>query len=101
MMAAMAAVRRVLHRHTASLYARLPKCGNNAIRLLLFAQWSNLSDSEIQDQWNKHMDDHTMPGVVKVEGMQWDKRQLPPGGSFKPVIVRTLKPPPGSHLATR
>ena len=104
MMAAMA-VRRLLHRRTASLYARLPKCANNAIQLMLFAHWSNLSNSEIQDKWtivrdDSLMEDYKTTGTIRVRGIPWDKRQLPPGGSFKPVIVRTLKPVPLPHSQT-
>ena len=96
MLAALAVVRRVLHRGTASLYARLPKCGNNVIRLMLFAQYgaSHLPDSDIKHQWREVWGHSKKPGMARIKGMQWDKRQFPPGGSFKPVIVRTLKPHP-------
>lgn len=97
----MPAVRRVLHRRTTSLYARLPKCGNNAIRLMLTAQCGgcNFTDREMLDLLKPHpsfrlRQQSEKCGVVKVEGMPWDERQLPPGGSFKPVVVRNPKPLP-------
>jgi hypothetical protein len=109
-------VRRALHRGTASLFARLPKCANNAIRLMLFAQYggSNLSLGEMWDKAGNVERDSFSPtkrfnffedkinqrnsGVIEVKGIQWDKRQLPPGGSFKPVVVRNPRPHPALCL---
>jgi hypothetical protein len=103
-------VRRYLHRGTASLYARLPKCANNAIALMLFAQYGGrkLSVDELREtvkpekKWgnlNRQAFTQDNSGLVALRG---DTYQLPPAStdSFKPVIVRNPSPHPALCLRT-
>ena len=71
---------RVYHKPTASLYARVPKCANNAIRLMLFAQFrgANLTDQQLTDTWRDadRPNAHASTGVLTVAGKPWNQRQL-------------------------
>jgi len=70
----------VYHKPTASLYARVPKCANNAIRLMLFAQFrgANLTDQQLTDTWRDadRPNAHASTGVLTVAGKPWNQRQL-------------------------
>jgi hypothetical protein len=84
---------RVYHKPTASLYARMPKCANNAVRFMLFAQFrgATLTDQQLMKAWDDGNSPHrpngsqtvdkgsyAYTGTITVDGptQPWDQQQL-------------------------
>jgi hypothetical protein len=96
----MAATTRVLHRDTRSLYARIQKCANNAIRLMLFAQYAGrkLPDETISLAWERAGNLIVPAEVRRGSGVaEYSGKALPPGPDALQVTTLQFKP----HALTR
>jgi len=93
----------VLHRDTRSLYARIQKCANNAIRLMLFAQYAGrkLPDETISLAWERAGNLIVPAEVRRGSGVaEYSGKALPPGPDALQDRTWTFVRNPLSHFVS-